>query len=677
MKYLANVDDYVSKSHRLKGFSKPASVGLQIPKPMKVLTHQGFLDYKKTKQLPKTLKSEVAKYFIAAKKANPHRGIYIGRGFYVPGMETPPGPRTGGIEDIELYFTEIIKFYEFAINNNFDIPGSDIALLLHPFLNCYLPPLQVNPEVGYPGGSVTPSKDNINEIIIETVWGADEGIQTLPHDSYLVDFERLLIIEKKIQTKTHALKQGMTSEYVEVRVPPSHSAIQVLNDLQIMQIAQDYKKIYNSLGNHRVEFILQPEGVIYRECTPFKLFNDSKSIILTNKRSLVKVIAGIADLRNLSKDIEIVAIDPSVIKSRSMEVLTSLAVNAPNKLIVLYPGTATTAHSATVFREQGHTLVYTQSQSFNNGDFVEVYIENGDLLVKVVDAASIPNIIKLNESKYLNIAYTGAKAFRLFELHQYNIPIPITMVVNSETFNKFIKSNELDMLIKKLDTCKDSGIEKLCERIKNEILSAELPKDVQEEIMTFVHATRLKQFAIRSSANCEDSGKASFAGQFDSFSPVSKGQILENIKLVWASTYNPGAIRYGLKNNLAPSAFSMAVIIQEFIKAEKAGVLFTKDLQTKDANVMVIEAVRGHGEKVVNGTDRVEKVIVNKKSKLVKASAKSPEAQKGKTILSPTDIKTLAKYANAIENLYKSEQDIEWAIHDDTVVILQTRPITI
>lgn len=116
----------------------------------------------------------------------------------------------------------------------------------------------------------------------------------------------------------------------------------------------------------------------------------------------------------------------------------------------------------------------------------------------------------------------------------------------------------------------------------------------------------------------------------------------------------------------------MAVLIQEMVMAEKGGVMFTKDILRDNERVIVIEAVKGLGEKVVGGVEEPDHYIVEKKDlKTIGQRLKGTKA-----ILSSEEIFELAKIALLVENLYQSPQDIEWVIKDGRVYLLQSRPIT-
>lgn len=182
---------------------------------------------------------------------------------------------------------------------------------------------------------------------------------------------------------------------------------------------------------------------------------------------------------------------------------------------------------------------------------------------------------------------------------------------------------------------------------------------------------KTKKLAIRSSASCEDASLASFAGQFESYLSVTQKNLIEAIKKCWASVNNERVSAYCSYKNIPISAIKMAVIIQEMIFAEKGGVIFTENVFHQQKDVLIIEAAKGLGEKVVSGLVNPERTIIAKKN----GEVIEKQSADGK-VLTDKEVKELINVALKIEKLYRSPQDIEWAIMKNKIYILQSRPIT-
>jgi pyruvate,water dikinase len=117
---------------------------------------------------------------------------------------------------------------------------------------------------------------------------------------------------------------------------------------------------------------------------------------------------------------------------------------------------------------------------------------------------------------------------------------------------------------------------------------------LEEELSA--HADVTRRYAVRSSANAEDSERFSFAGQFKSVLNVQGlNAIIEAIKAVWASASAPGVQSYIKKNGLDPDSIKMAVIIQDMVQPIFSGVSFSRNPIT-GMDETVVEAVRGTSE---------------------------------------------------------------------------------
>lgn len=203
-----------------------------------------------------------------------------------------------------------------------------------------------------------------------------------------------------------------------------------------------------------------------------------------------------------------------------------------------------------------------------------------------------------------------------------------------------------------------------------------------------------KPLAVRSSAVNEDSSQTSSAGQFETvigrFSMDGLGQA---IKKVIASYYADRAIVYRAANSISQNGPSMAVVVQQLIEPDSAGIAFTCDPVTADNSVIIIEGSFGLGLPVVSGDVAPDRFVVKKAnlrilkkhrgSKYVVAALANGELlitklNQGETsyCLSDDEIVKIASICVSIESSVGYPQDIEWAINKGTVYLLQTRPIT-
>ncbi|WP_010245188.1 PEP/pyruvate-binding domain-containing protein [Acetivibrio cellulolyticus] len=192
-----------------------------------------------------------------------------------------------------------------------------------------------------------------------------------------------------------------------------------------------------------------------------------------------------------------------------------------------------------------------------------------------------------------------------------------------------------------------------------------LRQEASEELSVLITGLcEQKTYAVRSSGLSEDGEKASFAGGFETVLDVAKNNIPKAVEKVIASSKAERVKTYS-ENMGMEFQNQIAVVIQEFVKPDFAGVLFTADPISGSSTKMVGNFVRGVGELLVSGDGNAEEFTFS--------SIKY--AYCGSDLLKPY-AKDLFHIARKIRKLYGCAQDIEWAIEGGKVHILQARPIT-
>ncbi len=202
--------------------------------------------------------------------------------------------------------------------------------------------------------------------------------------------------------------------------------------------------------------------------------------------------------------------------------------------------------------------------------------------------------------------------------------------------------------------------------ISDETLKKLGAKDVNDKLANdfnlWCEQHDINSVAVRSSADAEDAKDYSFAGQFASVMNVtSKQQFLEALHTVHTSRPKYG---YDKKKN-----YTVNAIVQRYIEPDAAGVLFTVN-PSNGLPEILIDATQGHGGKVVDGED-VSAYHVDRVSGDIRT-----EKREDYTLLSSDQIAKLTTMGKAIEQHMGCPQDIEWAIQEDDIYALQTRPIT-
>lgn len=173
-------------------------------------------------------------------------------------------------------------------------------------------------------------------------------------------------------------------------------------------------------------------------------------------------------------------------------------------------------------------------------------------------------------------------------------------------------------------------------------------------------------FAVRSSALSEDSAHASFAGEFESVLDVREDdEIYQAIHTVFQSARSERVQAYSQAQGMIVPTQQMAVVVQKLVDADYAGVLFTADPVTGSHTHMTGNFVDGLGDKLVSGEVMPETFTLSRP----KGAYEGPEALKRHG-------RTLFKLAQRLEKALGGPQDIEWAVADGQVYLLQARPIT-
>jgi len=176
-------------------------------------------------------------------------------------------------------------------------------------------------------------------------------------------------------------------------------------------------------------------------------------------------------------------------------------------------------------------------------------------------------------------------------------------------------------------------------------------------------------WAVRSSALDEDGQTRSFAGQLDSHLNVSRGELTEKIRAVRQSGFSERIVLYRRQAGLPLPPPTPAVIVQQMVAADLAGVAFSADPVSGRSGIAVVAAVRGLGEALVSGEKSGDTFQVDRAGRIVRRAADG-------TTLSDAQVLAVADLARAAERQFGMPQDIEWAIAGGTLHLLQSRPIT-
>lgn len=200
------------------------------------------------------------------------------------------------------------------------------------------------------------------------------------------------------------------------------------------------------------------------------------------------------------------------------------------------------------------------------------------------------------------------------------------------------------------------------------ILPGEHEPALGEEAGEFLQKTG-GPWAVRSSAQGEDGSSHSFAGQLESYLNVGREDLLEKLRAVRRSGFSDRIVLYRRQAGLSLPPPEPAVIIQQMIPAETAGVAFSADPVSGRRGIAVVAAVRGLGEALVSGEKTGDSFQVDLSGRIVHRAA-------SETDLSEAQVADVAKLARDAARFFGGPQDIEWAIAGGKLYLLQSRPIT-
>ena len=309
-----------------------------------------------------------------------------------------------------------------------------------------------------------------------------------------------------------------------------------------------------------------------------------------------------------------------------------------------------------------------------------------------------------------DVERVGGKGANLGEMLQAGLPIPGGFVLTVRAFDRFMQANGFDAANAKdlasLDVDDSAALERSASALRDRVYSGTIPADVRDAVASAYAALAAPSaddgssqpfVAVRSSATAEDNAQFSFAGMFESYLDVhGLDALLDRVRSCWSSTFGARVLFYRIKRGL-PARMPVAVVVQRMVNATKSGVMFTADPATHDRKRVVVEAAWGLGEVVVGGQVVPDRYVLEKASGAVldaqvgakdfmmvrdRASGRpvkvslEGDARREARVLDGAELASLVELARQVEGHYQTPQDLEFAIDDRGIYLVQTRPIT-
>jgi rifampicin phosphotransferase len=289
-------------------------------------------------------------------------------------------------------------------------------------------------------------------------------------------------------------------------------------------------------------------------------------------------------------------------------------------------------------------------------------------------------VLGLQEIDRTQVVVVGGKGAYLGELSRIEgVRVPAGFCVTTDAFRRFMAGAPSidDRLgrLSRLNPDDRESIRTLSAEIRRAIEGIPIPDDVAAAVTSAIaQLGERAAYAVRSSATAEDLPTASFAGQQDTYlNVVGPAEILQHVSRCWASLFTERAVTYRLRKGFGHRTLQMAVVVQQMVFPEAAGILFTADPVTGNRKVASVEASFGLGEGLVSGLVNADVYEVREGQVIAKAVAAEQQEQPA---LTDAQVIRLAQLGRMIEAHFGCPQDIEWCLVDDDFQIVQSRPIT-
>ncbi len=295
----------------------------------------------------------------------------------------------------------------------------------------------------------------------------------------------------------------------------------------------------------------------------------------------------------------------------------------------------------------------------------------------------------------------GGKGSSLARMAAAGLPVPPGFHITTTAYRLFVARHGLQEQILAAVSTASPDQPVTCDAAAQTIATLFAQHPMPDEVASAIRQayTRLGggdlPVAVRSSATAEDLPDLSFAGQQETYLNMhGEASVLDAVKRCWASLWTARAINYRIRNHIAAASVSLAVVVQELVPADAAGIMFTANPVTGGHDQVMINAAWGLGEAIVGGLVTPDTFVVEKASGTIATAEISekemmtvrtasgtheepvPADRRRQAVLSPGQAAELARLGVQIEELYGQPMDIEWALKDGRFFIVQARPIT-
>ncbi len=307
--------------------------------------------------------------------------------------------------------------------------------------------------------------------------------------------------------------------------------------------------------------------------------------------------------------------------------------------------------------------------------------------------------IFLDNEQALSVQLVGGKAARLAALLRAGYPVPSGICLTTEVFEHALRPYQpaISTLLQTPALTDIAIAKRVAAQVHELLTNLTLPASVYKTLLAMLPQIAGAETAVvvRSSATDEDSTTASFAGQYATIFCIDKNMLEQAILDCWRSFFSANALAQRAQTDKPDTDASMALLIQPLMDADCSGVAYSIDPVKQNRSQVAINSVWGLGPGVVDGTVptdtdwverdnwHIEKRQIVPKREQIKLDAAGqlqrmpvPDNHIRSACLPDSWLKRIAQFAISLEQFFGYPQDIEWALVNEQIMILQSRPLT-
>jgi pyruvate,water dikinase len=294
------------------------------------------------------------------------------------------------------------------------------------------------------------------------------------------------------------------------------------------------------------------------------------------------------------------------------------------------------------------------------------------------------------------VSLVGGKGSNLIALTAAGFPVPPGIVVTARAYEQFLdRVDWLEAELARFDYDRPDRLREQCARLRERLSGVELPAAVRDALRAGLEPMGDKAVAVRSSSTFEDLAQAAFAGQHDTYLNIrGAGAVCDRVRDCFVSLWGDRAVLYRHHQGFTQREARMAVVVQQQVACEIAGVGFSINPVSGRIQRLVIDANYGLGESVVSGETEVDHFELDKQTlQIVERQighkehlvAPTPAGVENRPVppeladracLSDEQVRAIGQLLGRVEEHYSWPQDIEWGWQGGTLYLFQSRPVT-